>query len=110
MNQGAYIDSMQSGSVAERAGLKPGMVISHVNGIALAGLGDAMPRILEASEGQIRLLVIGGANYVLQPLSVSAAPVSGKGEGRPASGNCNREVFCGECPHTDGCWERRRGC
>ena len=79
MKQGAYIDSLQSGSAGERAGLKPGMVISHVNGIILAGLGDAMARILEASEGQISLSVIGGGHYVLQPPSATSIPVSGKG-------------------------------
>ena len=55
-------------------------MISHVNGIALAGLGDAMARILEASDGQISLSVIGGGHYVLQPLSTTAGAASGKGD------------------------------
>jgi hypothetical protein len=79
---GAYIESLQPDSAAERAGLKPGMVISHVNGVALAGMGEAMPRVLEAVEGMVSLNVVGGASFILQPSPTTLHPAPAKAVGQ----------------------------
>ena len=70
---GAYVDAVQTGSAAAHAGLKPGIVISHVNGVPLAGLGEAMQRLLEAAEGEISLRTVSGGSYVLTPAQPAPA-------------------------------------
>lgn len=59
---GAYVATVVPGSPAEKVGLKPGMVISHLNGVGLKGLDGAMlGQLIEAVTGQAELTVIGGA-------------------------------------------------
>lgn len=82
MKQGAYIDLLQPGSAAERSGLKPGMVISHVNGVALAGLGEAMQRLLEAAEGEVSLRTVSGGSYVLAATAAAPTPAPAQAAGQ----------------------------
>lgn len=58
--EGAAITEVTAGSAADRAGLKTGMVISHVNGILLAGLGAAAANILESSAASLQLRLTDG--------------------------------------------------
>lgn len=46
MPEGAYVAEVLAGSAAARAGIVPGTVITHANGIALAGMGLAMVQVL----------------------------------------------------------------
>lgn len=48
MPEGAYVVSVTKGSRAGSAGLKLGMVLTRVNGIALANMGSAMASVLGA--------------------------------------------------------------
>lgn len=61
MPEGAYITAVASGSQAGAAGLKPGMVIGSVNAIPLAGMGDAMLKVIDAAGEAATLTIIGGA-------------------------------------------------
>lgn len=57
---GAYVSEVATDSVASRAGLLPGMVISHINGLPTKGLeGSTIADILEAADGGVTLSVIG---------------------------------------------------
>lgn len=58
--EGASVIDVTAGSVADRSGLKTGMVISHANGIALAGLGAATANILESSAASLQLRMTDG--------------------------------------------------
>ena len=60
MPEGAYLVAASPGSSAERAGLKPGMVLARVNGIPLAGLGDAMTAVLGADTPLLSLETVTG--------------------------------------------------
>jgi len=72
---GAYVAAVEPGTVAARAGLTPGMVISHVNGVAIRGLAlDMVRELIARSEGKARLTVIGGRMVeVEQPAPGTAA-------------------------------------
>ena len=65
MPEGAYVAALAPGSIAEAAGLKPGMVIVSVNGIPLAGMGDAMLAVLNAAGPGAALTMVGGATIKL---------------------------------------------
>ncbi len=65
MPDGAYVSAVNVGSAAERVGLKPGMVIASVNAIPLAGMGDAMGRIVDAAGPGATLTLIGGKAITL---------------------------------------------
>lgn len=60
MPDGAYISAVTAGSLAANAGLKPGMVITSVNAIPLAGMNDAMLKIVSAAGATAALTLIGG--------------------------------------------------
>lgn len=65
MPDGAYVSAVAPGSAAARAALKPGMVITSVNAIPLAGMGDAMLKILEAAGSKATLTLVGGKTLTL---------------------------------------------
>lgn len=65
MPEGAYIGGVAPGSAAEYAGLKPGMVVTAVNGIPLAGMGGAMVALINAAGPAATLTVVGGSTYKL---------------------------------------------
>ena len=60
MPEGAYVSGVEPGSAAAPAGLKPGMVIATVNGIALAGMGEAAPKVVDAAGAKASLALVGG--------------------------------------------------
>ena len=60
MPDGAYVADVKAGSAAATAGLKPGMVIAAVNAIPLAGMGDAMLKVVDAAGADAALTVVGG--------------------------------------------------
>jgi S1-C subfamily serine protease len=55
MPEGAYVVATTAGSASSRAGLTPGTVITRANGIALAGLGGAMTKILDSEAAVLTL-------------------------------------------------------
>ena len=65
MPEGAYIAAVTAGSIAEKAGLKPGMVITSVNAIPLAGMSEAMTRVVDAAGTAATLTLVGGATIRL---------------------------------------------
>jgi hypothetical protein len=65
MPDGAYITAVTPGSPAAAAALAPGMVIASVNAIPLAGMGDAMGRIVDAAGPGATLTLIGGKAITL---------------------------------------------
>ncbi len=65
MPDGAYVSGVTKGSAAERAGLKPGMVIASVNAIPLSGMGDAMLKVVDAAGSTAALTIIGGKTMTL---------------------------------------------
>lgn len=67
MPEGGYVSSVAAGSPAASAGLKPGMVIERVNGIPLAGMGDAMVKVIDAAGGDATLAILGAATVKLSP-------------------------------------------
>lgn len=60
MPEGAYVTGVQDGSVAAAANIKPGMVITMVNGVALTGLSDAAPKVVDAAGPTASLTLVGG--------------------------------------------------
>lgn len=60
MPEGAYISAVTTGSPAALAGLKPGMVVSSVNAIPLAGMGDAMLKVVDAAGASASLTMVDG--------------------------------------------------
>ena len=60
MPDGAYITAVAPGSPAAAAALTPGMVITSVNAIPLAGMGDAMLKVMDAAGGNAALALVGG--------------------------------------------------
>jgi membrane-associated protease RseP (regulator of RpoE activity) len=65
MPDGAYISAVSPTSAAARTGLKPGMVISSVNAIPLAGMGDAMLKVVGAAGPDATLTLVGGTSVKL---------------------------------------------
>lgn len=65
MPDGAYVSAVAPGSPAATADLKPGMVISSVNAIPLAGMGDAMVRVIDAAGPTAELTIVGGRSFNL---------------------------------------------
>lgn len=58
--EGAYVNSVITGGAAERAGLKPGMVITDLNGVSLKGMdATTTNRLLQAVSGEAALMIIG---------------------------------------------------
>lgn len=66
MPEGGYVTRVAPGSPAERAGLTSGMVITHANGIALAGLGEAIGNILASDTPSLKLQTVGGQTFELK--------------------------------------------
>lgn len=60
MPDGAYVTAVKAESPAATAGLKPGMVIASVNAIPLAGMGDAMLKVVDAAGADAAFTVVGG--------------------------------------------------
>lgn len=60
MPEGAYVSAVAPGSAAEKAGLRPGMVIETINAIALKGMGEAMIKVIDAAGPKASLGIIGG--------------------------------------------------
>lgn len=65
MSEGAYVVSVFSGSRGERAGLRPGMVVTSVNDIPLATMGAAMVPVLAADGGDLSLQTATGQTIVI---------------------------------------------
>lgn len=65
MPDGAYVAAVVPGSPAATAGLKPGMVVSSVNAIPLAGMGDAMLKVVDAAGPDASLKLVGGTTIKL---------------------------------------------
>lgn len=60
MPEGAYVSTVAPGSVADKAGLRPGMVIETINAISLQGMGEAMVKVIDAAGTGASLGLIGG--------------------------------------------------
>lgn len=65
MPEGAYVAAVTPGSPAQLSGLKPGMVITSVNAIPLAGMGEAMRKVVDAAGNAATLSLVGGATIKL---------------------------------------------
>jgi hypothetical protein len=65
--EGAYVVSVASGSPAAQAKLVPGTVITRANGIALAGMGDAMAKLLSADTPALSLDTAAGGHVEVKP-------------------------------------------
>lgn len=61
MPEGAYVARVSDGGSGANAGLKPGMVITRVNGIPLAGMNDTMARLLAGDAAVLTLETATGA-------------------------------------------------
>jgi hypothetical protein len=58
---GAYVSAVSPGSTAEKAGLKPRMVVAQLNGISLKGMAmTTIDQLLAATDGSVTLTIIGG--------------------------------------------------
>lgn len=66
MPEGAYVISVASGSPAAQAKLVPGTVITRANGIALAGMGDAMAKLLGADTPTLSLDTAAGGHVEIR--------------------------------------------
>lgn len=60
MPEGAYVSGVDANSTAAAAGIKPGMLITEVNGIALGGLGEAMLKVVASVPVGTTLKFAGG--------------------------------------------------
>ena len=65
MPEGAYVSTVAPGSAAEKAGLRPGMVIETINAIALKGMGEAMIKVIDAAGAKASLGIIGGKTITI---------------------------------------------
>lgn len=65
MPEGGYVSTVASGSAAQRLGLVPGMVITSINGVALAGMGDVMTKVLAAAPAGASLTLADGRTLLL---------------------------------------------
>ena len=63
--EGAYVTSVTAGSPAAIAGLKPGMVVASVNAVPLAGMGDAMVKVIDAAGLGATLTLVDGKTVKL---------------------------------------------
>lgn len=66
MPEGAYITAVVPDSPAASAGLAPGMVIARVNAIPLAGMGEAMLKVIDAAGANAALELVGGRAMTLR--------------------------------------------
>ena len=64
--EGALVSTVVQGSLAERAGINSGTVISHANGIALAGMGPAMADVLKSDISGFRLQATDGRTFKIK--------------------------------------------
>lgn len=63
---GAYVGTVTPGSLAAGAGLKPGMVIARVNGIAIKGIEiGSIRQMIAGADGPLKVEMIGGATLTL---------------------------------------------
>lgn len=63
---GAYVSAVEPGSAAAEGGIVPGMVISHVNGIALKGFDQAMiGKVIQGTAATLTLTIIGKGDVTL---------------------------------------------
>lgn len=60
MPEGAYVSGVAPGSAAQKAGLRPGMVIETINAISLGGMGEAMIKVVDAAGSRASFGLIGG--------------------------------------------------
>ena len=60
MPEGAYVTGVVPGSSADKAGLRPGMVIETINAIALQNMGEAMTKVIDAAGAGASLGLVGG--------------------------------------------------
>lgn len=65
MPEGAYVAAVTLGSPAQLSGLRPGMVITSVNAIPLAGMGEAMHKVVDAAGSTATLTLVGGTTIRL---------------------------------------------
>ncbi len=64
---GAYVSTVSPDGPANRATLKPGMVIERVNGIAVKGMeAGAVRQMLAGAKGTVTLDIIGGASIRIE--------------------------------------------
>lgn len=60
MPEGAYVSAVTAGSPAEKAGIRPGMVIETINAISLQNMGEAMIKVVDAARSGASLGLVGG--------------------------------------------------
>lgn len=65
MPDGAYVSAVTAGSAAAVAGLSPGMVITAINGLSLAGMDEAMIKVVAAAGAGASLTIAGGKTITL---------------------------------------------
>lgn len=63
---GAYVTEVRENSAGTRAGLKPGMVLTQVNGVALGGAGTAMAVMLGGDAAELALGTAAGDHIVVK--------------------------------------------
>ncbi len=66
MPEGAYVVKVAPDGAGQRAGLAPGMVITRVNGIALAGMGATMSNILGSGAPRLDVETVTGGHAVIE--------------------------------------------
>lgn len=67
VSNGLYVDRVLAGSVAEKAGMKPGMVIALINGIALKGMTTASAeQLLSNVTGKADVELVDGTHIMLE--------------------------------------------
>ena len=73
---GAYVSAVSAGSTAEKAGLKPGMVVAELNGVSVRGMTmPTITQLLAATNGAVTLTIIGGMSLrVAKELIAAPAP------------------------------------
>ncbi len=65
MAEGAYVVAVTPDGVARRAGLVPGMVIVRANGIALAGMGTTVAKLLGSDTAKLDLETVTGEHVMV---------------------------------------------
>lgn len=65
MVEGAYVVAVTPDGVARRAGLVPGMVIIRANGIALAGMGTMVAKLLGSDTARLDLETVTGEHILM---------------------------------------------
>lgn len=60
MPDGAYVSAVAPGSTADKAGVRPGMVIETINAISLHNMGEAMIKVIDAVGAGASLGLVGG--------------------------------------------------